>query len=207
MKFRKVFLVALLISLLVGGMYVYRLVWGRPINIDHFADRYLLIFGSQFPENMTVLGFIENTPLDFHSDRLTDLSTLAQQDRLRTQEEQREIFQGYDRASLAGQQKITYDVLDWSIEAEHSLGRFPYHFGNVFYVGPYPANTVGGLQIHPLGILNEMQQVIDADSAQRFLTRVNAMPAYLESLTDALRYRFSLYILWKRISFLTTITI
>ena len=192
MNRKSIFLATLLIILLAAGVYVYRLVWGRPFSIDHFADRYLLLWGSQFPENMTLLGFIENTPLDFHSDRLTDLSPPAQQDRLKTLGKQREIFREYDRKSFSGQQKITYDVLGWSLEAEHRLSRFPYHFSNVSYVGPYPANTTEGLQIYPLVILDELQQVVDADSAHRFLARVHALPAYLESLADALRYRATL---------------
>jgi hypothetical protein len=27
------------------------------------------------------------------------------------------------------------------MEADHRLNQFPYHFSNVAYVGPYPANT------------------------------------------------------------------
>ena len=192
MSKKRLVLVVFLVSALLGGNYVYRLIWGQPYNIDHFADRTLIVFGSQFPEIMTFLGFVENTTLDFHSDRLSDLSPRAQRDRARNAEKQINILYKYDRAELEGQQRLTYDVLEWSMEAASRLDQFPYHFNNVLYAGPYPANTTAGLQVFPLEILDDSQQVIDRDSVERFLDRVSAMPSYIESLEEALRYRSSL---------------
>jgi hypothetical protein len=42
-----ILLAGFLISLVVGGVYAYRLVSGRPVSIDHFADRYLLLLGKR----------------------------------------------------------------------------------------------------------------------------------------------------------------
>ena len=168
---KRIISAVLLASVVVGSVYIYRLVWGRPYNIDHFADRSLIIFGLQFPEIMTFLGFIENTPLDFHSGKLSDLSPAAQKDRVEGAQEQRNILHRYNREELEAQQRLTYDVLDWSFEANHQLNQFPYHFSNASYAGPYLANTTAGLQVFPLSILDDSQQVIDRKSADRFFDR------------------------------------
>ena len=189
---KKVFSVVFLVSLLLGSIYVYRLVLGRPFNIDHFADRTLILFASQHPEILTYIGAVENTVFDFHSDRLTNLSPSAQAKSIAAHRRQNEIFQGYRRSELKGQQRVTYDVLEASMLVDDRLHQFPFHFDNLTYVGPYPANTMNGLQVLPLDTLNDLQQVVDRKSADRYLARTIAIAPYLATLEAAVSFRAEL---------------
>jgi uncharacterized protein (DUF885 family) len=186
---KKVLIYTALIGMLLAGFFVYRLFWGRPFNIDHFADRWLVINAMGTPELVTYLGFIENTPLDFHSDRLSDLSPAAQSVLLNRNRAQFEILQQYDRDTLSEQQAITYDVLRWAMQANLDAAAFPYHFDMKMYQGPYPANQMAGMQDFPLTVLSGSQQVVDATSAERFLSRVEALGPFLLGLRSAMDHR------------------
>ncbi|MEH6636856.1 MAG: DUF885 domain-containing protein [Halioglobus sp.] len=189
LSLKRMLLYATLLAFLFGGFYLYRLIWGRPFNIDHFADRWLILSATQIPELLTYLGMAENTPLDFHSDKLSDLSPAAQAAMLDKTRAQFEILQQYDRDALSGQQAITYDILRWVMEVDLEAAAFPYHFDMKMYQGPYPANQMGGMQDFPLTVLSGSQQVVDGSSAERFLSRVEALGPFLLGLQSAMDYR------------------
>jgi uncharacterized protein (DUF885 family) len=199
LSFKRILIYTALLVLSFALVYGYRLIWGRPFNIDHFADRMLILEAAQVPELVTYLGMIENTPLDFHSDKLTDLSPQAQALTVEQRRAHRRILQQYDRTALTGQQAITYDVLEWGIGVNLQAAVFPYHFDNKMYQGPYPANQMAGLQDFPLTVLAGSQQVVDSASAERFLSRVEALGPYLEGLREAVDYRAELGVIPPRI--------
>lgn len=66
---KRILLYGLLVLLLAGGVFTYKLVWGKPFNFDHLLERYLIAFVKEQPEILTLVGAIENTALvlaDFH---------------------------------------------------------------------------------------------------------------------------------------------
>ena len=188
-----------LLLLLVGGWYGYRLVWGVPLNIDHFADRSAFRVLYEFPGLMTLFGLGDNTLLDFHSDRLSDLSPEAERRRIDLLRRINLQLNTYDREALEGQQRLTLEYLDWSWGSRLSLYDFPYHFTNLAYAGPYPLNQTSGAQEIPLEVLSQHQQVVDEQSAGRFLDRLAAVPVYLVRLQEAAEYRAELGVIPPRV--------
>jgi hypothetical protein len=49
-----------------------------PFSFDHFVDRSLLERAWHNPELISFLGMVENSVLDFHSDKLSDFSPAVQ---------------------------------------------------------------------------------------------------------------------------------
>ena len=149
----------LALALLAGGWWSYRLIWGKPLNINHFADRAALTGVLDFPEGLSLLGMLDNTPLDFHSHRLSDPSPAGQQSgRERTEEALEQLLQ-YDRSALHEQQGLTYDFLATTWGNALAAYDWPWHFDNVMYIGPYPVNQMDGVQILPLTTLNQFHQI------------------------------------------------
>lgn len=195
---RKTFIALIATGLLITAWYGYRLVWGRPLNIDHFADRSMLETLSHVPELLTFLGFIENSPIDFHSNQWSDLSPAGQASRRTLLDDQYDILQGYKKTDLDGQQLLTLELLEWNMST-NMTGIFPYHFTNIIYQGPYPANQLDGLQVFPIKILNQMQQVNDERSARRYVERMAALPAYVDSLLEAITFRVEIGVVPPRV--------
>ena len=46
---KRILLYALLVLLLAGGVFVTKLIWGRPFNFDHLLERYLIAFVKDQP--------------------------------------------------------------------------------------------------------------------------------------------------------------
>lgn len=180
---------AALLSFVFVAWYSWRLIWGRPVNINHFADRAALESVYRNPEAMTLLGLLENTPLDRFSDRLTDTSESGEADIQGVLEKHYHTLKQYDRAALSGQQRLTYDYLDFIWGTAIQASAYPWHYGNGFYTGPYPVNQLGGLQVLPLSVMAEMQQVVDEASANKYLARLAALAPYLDDLQGALQRR------------------
>jgi len=64
----------LLVTVVVGtAVYGYRLAWGRPFNIDHFADRWVLLVTANLPDLLSVLRNLQESPQAFHLGRLAAL--------------------------------------------------------------------------------------------------------------------------------------
>jgi uncharacterized protein (DUF885 family) len=184
---------------LLSGWYVYRLAWGVPLNINHFADRSTIRLLLDYPGLLTSLGAIDNTVLDFHSHRLADLSPQAEQERVALLRRVVGQLGEYDRTSLRGQQALTYDYLQWAWGARLALYEHPYHFTNLEYYGPYPVNQTSGAQEIPLTVLSEFQRIVDQESADRFLERMGAIPVYLDHLGQAMRVRAALGVVPPRV--------
>lgn len=176
----------LFIGLAVLSWWGYRLVWGQPLNINHFADRSAIELTAGFPEGLSFLGFIDNTPLDFHSDKLSDPSPAGLGRGLATRRAQYEQLLHYDRSALRGQQALTYDYLAHQWGANLRAADWPWHFDNSMYVGPYPVNQLDGLQIMPLTTLTQFHQVVDTDSAGNYLARMAAIPTFLQQVEATL---------------------
>jgi uncharacterized protein (DUF885 family) len=196
---KRLILSALLVGVLGAAVYGYRLIWGMPVNFDHFVDRNLLQRARAYPELISMLGMAENTVLDFHSDKLSDLSPAAQALVVAQSRERFEMLQQYQYRDFSPQQAITYDASYWNESASLAVANFPYHFDRVLYIGPYPANQMDGAQALPQSVLTQFQRVVDGDSADRYLARVQAIAPFLQNLQAAITYRAELDVIPPRI--------
>lgn len=192
LSLKRIILSVLLLAVLGAGVYGYRLIWGMPFSFDHFVDRSLLERARHNPEMISFIGMVENTVLDFHSDKLSDFSPAVQSAITRESRERFETLQQYRDGDFSPQQATTYDTTYWSQSASLDALEFPYHFDRIIYIGPYPANQLSGAQDLPLLVLTQFQRVVDESSAQRYLARVGAIAPYLLNLQAAITYRAEL---------------
>ena len=68
---KRIILSVLLFLVAGAGFFTFKLVWGKPFSFNHAVERIMLESLFKDPETLTYLGMLENTLLDFHSDRLT----------------------------------------------------------------------------------------------------------------------------------------
>ena len=169
---------------------IYSLVWGTPPWINLAVERLSLKMVLKDPEALTVLGLIENTPLDFHSGKLTDPSPdymdfLRQLDR-----EGLALIHRYDPSQLQGQKRLTYQVMEWYFDQNLRGHRFKYHWiSNPVFMGPYPVNQVFGVQIDLINFLSTYHKIKGKGSAKRFIQRLNEVPWKIAGLIRSLRFR------------------
>ena len=173
---------------LIGLIYI--LFWGFPPWINVAALRLTLRQLLHDPESLTSIGVLDNTLLDFHSGRLTDVSP-GYMARLRDiDRDGLALMRQYDPSSLEGQERLTARLMCWYFEQNLRGHCFDYHWrpGQVF-LGPYPVNHVYGVQVDLINFLCNDHRIKGRRSAKRYIQRLNKVGWKLDGLKESLQYR------------------
>ncbi|HEX8782487.1 MAG TPA: DUF885 family protein, partial [Steroidobacteraceae bacterium] len=155
----------------------YRIIWGKPFTINLLANRQALEFLMRNPELFTEVGITDGSILDHHSDKLAPY-TVRQRDEGYAQLERfiREVH-WFDRARLARQDQITYDVLiDWyqSGLALRPFGWLPADLST------YAINPESGAQVGLSKFMETQHIVSNEKTARNYIARLEAMGGKLD---------------------------
>jgi len=178
---KKIILYSLAVLLLAFGIWGYKLVWGKPFNIDHFFDRYLIGTVIAEPEILTLLGAVDNTILDFHSHKLTDASPQHTYKGLERNRKYLETLNSYNRERLSGQKAITYDMVEWLLESNAEGGRWAFH--------DFPVNQTFGIQSRLPDFMTTNHQIINQKSAENYIKRLRAFESKFDQVRESVSYR------------------
>jgi len=185
------FIIIILIILGLGlSWLIYSLVWGTPPWINLGVERLSLKMILKDPESLTIIGMVDNKPLDFHSGKLTDASPAYMDDLRQLDREGLALIRRYDPQKLHGQKKLTYQLMRWYFDQNLRGHRFKYHwFSGPVFMGPYPVNQVFGVQIDLINFLSTYHQIKGQRSAKRYIQRLNMVPWKIAGLIKNLRFR------------------
>jgi uncharacterized protein (DUF885 family) len=184
--------VMVLIALVVlsGLWLVYNLVWGTPPGINLAVERLGLRMLLNDPETLTYLGLLDNTPLDFHSGRLTDASPEYMARLRQLDQDGLNLIRRYDPIKLTGQTWITYHLMRWYFGQNLRGHRFGYHWvANPVFMGPYPVNPVFGVQVDLINFLSTYHKIRGRRSIHRYLQRLSGIEQKFDGLLKSLQAR------------------
>lgn len=169
-----------LILLAVLAFCGYRVVWGKPFTINLLANRQALEFLMRDPELFTEVGIADGSILDRHSARLTPY-TIQQRDEGFAQFERfmREVH-WFDRARLARQDQITYDVLIDQYQSGLALRRFGWLPADL---STYPISPMFGAQVGLPNFMETQHIVSNEKTARNYVARLQAMGGKLDEIT------------------------
>lgn len=155
---------------------VYSLVWGTPPSINLAVERLAVRMVLADPELLTQIGLLDNTPLDFHSGRLTDISPRGEALRRKWDREGLALIRRFDPEGLRGEKWLTYHLMSWFFNQNLRGHRFDYHWqaGTVF-MGPYPVNHVCGVQVNLIQFLSTYPKISNRRSLRRYLRRLGSV--------------------------------
>ena len=179
--------------LVIGILWlIFRLFWGTPPNINLAVGRFTLWMILKDPETLTSLGLLDNTPLDFHSGKLTDASPAYMARLRRLETESLALIRRNDPRKLSGQDWLTYQFMRWYFEQKLQGHRFDYHwYSNQVFMGPYPVNHVFGVHIDLVNFLSIYHKIRGGRSMRRYIQRLKMIPWKLSGLQDSVRTRFA----------------
>ncbi len=178
MNVRRILLTVLGLLLVIGSGWTYRLLWGKPLNIDHFYGRVLIEYLLDEPELLSQLGFIDNTVLDFHSDELSDASPAHALKGIEKARRNLELLRSYDREDQTEAQLLSTATLDWFLENQVRGEAFVYH--------DYPINQLFGVQSEFPSFMDAVHQVIDEQSAENYNARLSKIGIKFSQLLEGL---------------------
>jgi len=178
---KKYILYGLLAVFIVGGWWIYKLICGKPLSINHFYERVFIEFLLDDPELLTQLGIIDNTRLDFHSGKLTDSSPARTEKLAGKAERDLQTLRKYNRDRLEGQTALSYDILDWFLQNAVESRRFMYH--------NYPVNQLFGVQNTLPTFMANSHQIVNDKSARNYISRLSQFKNKFEQVLEGLQLR------------------
>ncbi len=164
---------------LVVGYSVYRIGFGKPFTINELANRQAFLFLRANPELFTQVGILDGSILDFHSGKLAAVGVKKRDEDYAQAERFMQQVQEFDRASLGGQDQLTYDILLDQYGTGLSFKRFDWLSSE----GLYPIAPMWGVQVQ-LPVFLETSHVVKNDkTARNYVKRLEAAGDKLDAAT------------------------
>ncbi|MGB7740092.1 MAG: DUF885 domain-containing protein [Steroidobacteraceae bacterium] len=152
-------------GLLVAGLAVASMwFWFTPVGLNNYVNKITLQLTFDSPQLLTQLGFIDNTPLDFHSGKLDDETKAHEDEVLARLRKARAGLDRYGPDGLSGQELITWKTTAWFLDDLIRQGEFE-HNG-------YRVNQISGVTVDTPQFLTDAHVIKNERSVERYLSRL-----------------------------------
>lgn len=151
-----------LIGLSALGGYVW--FWGAPVGVNNYINKASLKMVSDSPEMMSYMGMIDNTLLDFHSDKLASYTKEQDEITLEKLKDAREGMDKYGPDGLEGQELLSWKITAWFFDDLIA--------GQEFEYSGYPMSQLSGPMVDMPQFLTDTHVIKNKKSAQRYVSRV-----------------------------------
>jgi uncharacterized protein (DUF885 family) len=178
---KRVILGILAAAILFGGWWGYRAIWGRPTSIAWFFERVFIETLITNPQLLSQIGLVDNTFLDFHSGKLSDVSPAQAVRDMDMAKHSLKTLREYDAAGLTSDQKLSAKVLDWFLADIADGDPFIYH--------DYPVNQLFGEQAEVTNFMVTIHNIIDRRSAERYIQRLVQYGPHFDQLIESVDLR------------------
>jgi len=170
----------LALVVVLAGVAAAFFIWAPLPKFNWMLDRQALGFVVDHPEELTQVGLVDGTWLDFHSGKL-DPYSLDQRtkDFAHVRSNEAEI-RTWDRAKLSQQEQLSYDIVLWSYDRTLANEKYPWLGANSEV---YPVNPAFGIQKELPNFLLSSHPLKNAMLARRYVERLRAMGPVLDAVT------------------------
>ena len=152
-------------GLLIAGLAVAAVwFWFAPVGLNNYVNKITLQLTFDSPQILTQLGFIDNTPFDFHSGKLDDETRAHEDAVLARLRKARAGLDKYGPAGLSGQELITWKTTAWFLDDLIREGEFE-HIG-------YRVNQISGVTVNTPQFLTDAHVIKNKRSVERYLSRL-----------------------------------
>ena len=178
----------LLVLLIVIAYAGYRIIWGHPFTINQLSNRQSLLFLTANPELFSSIGVIEGTIFDHHSGKLTAVGNAKRDHDYEVVQKYIDEVRKFDRASLKGQDQITYDVLIDFYGSQLEQRKFDWLSSE----GLYPVSPMFGTEAQLLDFMETQTAVKNDKTARNYVARLIAMGPKLDAVTAEMQHQAQL---------------
>lgn len=177
---KRLSLYTLLVLLLIGGVWVSKLIWFKPFNIDHFYNRVFMQYALENPEMLTSMRMLPSWA-DWYNDDFADRSPAYEEAVFKLTADALRTLRSYDLESQNESQQLSTRILDWHLET--SVRGEPYLYHN------YPVNQLFGVQSNLPSFMAEQHLIARRSEAEDYLARLGKFGTVFEQLDKSLRLR------------------
>ncbi|MBC7623173.1 MAG: DUF885 domain-containing protein [Aeromicrobium sp.] len=171
-------IVSLLLFVTALGLHTW---YAKPLSVNWFYTKVFAGFALDNPELLTQLRILEQVGLRGHNAKLSDSSPAETERQFAKLKANYETLKRYDSSGYSGQDRLSYDVLEYFLGIQVRGEPWKYH--------NYPVNQMFGIQSALPNLLTETQQVNDATDAEHYLARMALFPKKMNEVIESLKVR------------------
>lgn len=153
-----------LILIVSLGLYVW--FWAAPVGVNNYVNKVSIQMLYKSPELLTSLGLIDNSPLDFHSDKLGDYDKESELEMLEFLRASRRGLDDYGPEGLEGQELLSWKIVAWFFDDIIRQSEFEH--------GGYRVNQISGVMVNTPQFLTDQHQIVDEQSFLNYISRLEA---------------------------------
>lgn len=152
-----------LILLALAGLSVW--FWFYPVTVNNAVNKFTAEFAMETPELLTGLGMIDNTPLDFHSGKLSDYTKAQDDKNIARLKKARAMMDRFNPEKLKGQEKLSWEISTWFLDDIIAQAEFDY--------SGYRVNQISGPLVDLPQFLTDTHVIKNEKSVKRYISRIN----------------------------------
>ena len=159
----------------ISSLYLVNLFLMKPVSIDHFLGKELVVGLVESPEALTYIGIFDRFDwITKHNSRLSIPRDDDIEEGIKELEKSIKTLYKYKDSRLTDIQKSTKKIAIFDYENNlKELKQFPYH--------DYPLNQIGGTHLNTIQFLSDMHPVRSISEAEGFISRVNLVKEVYEA--------------------------
>jgi len=180
-RFFKWLVIAVLTLLLLAAALAAHTWYAKPLSINWYYTRVFAQFALENNELLTQLRMLEGLGLRGHNAKLDDASPAETERTAARGRAFLDTLRSYDASGFTGQDKLSYDILDYFLASQVKGEPWRYH--------NFPVNQLFGIQSSLPNLMTTTQQVNDATDAEHYLARLSQYPRKFDQVIESLKFR------------------
>ena len=164
----------------ISGLYLINLFLMKPVSIDHYLGKEVVMEMLDSPEMLTYLGILDRFNfITNHQSKLSDEGLEELEEGLEEMRQAKKILERYDDSQLGQQQSITKKIALFDLNNNiKQQEQFPFH--------NFPLNQIGGIHLNMIQFMTDIHPIRSGSEAAAYIDRLDMLDEVFESQMEIL---------------------
>jgi uncharacterized protein (DUF885 family) len=171
---------SLTVLIAITGLYLINLFLMKPVSIDHYLGKEVVMEMLDSPEMLTYLGILDRFNfITNHQSKLSDEGLEELEEGLEEMRQAKKILESYDDSHLSQQQSITKKIALFDLNNNiKKQEQFPFH--------NFPLNQIGGIHLNMIQFMTDIHPIRSGSEAAAYIDRLDMLDEVFESQMEIL---------------------
>ena len=164
----------------ISGLYLINLFLMKPVSIDHYLGKEVVMEMLDSPEMLTYLGILDRFNfITNHQSKLSNEGLEELEEGLEEMRQAKKILESYDDSQLSQQQSITKKIALFDLNNNiKQQEQFPFH--------NFPLNQIGGIHLNMIQFMTDIHPIRSGSEAAAYIDRLDMLDEVFESQMEIL---------------------
>ena len=169
------------VTLGIASLYLFNLFFMKPVSIDHYLGKELVLDLTGSPEELTYVGILDRFNwLTNHNSKLSIPKDSDIEDEIKHTKKIIKTLYKYNDSNLSDIQKNTKKIAIF--DYENQLKEYQY-----FPYLDYPLNQIGGIHLNTVEFMNSVHPIRTKSEAKAFIKRTDLIKEVYEGTLNDLK--------------------